>query len=364
MRSSVRSVADELERLWSLAPGMAATGLPSRLRLAYLALRSPGSGSETNLTGALLLLDANDNKLAHAQREFNEPCARLDPLEIPLRLKFRLLLLCSILLPGRVGSVVSVLTIAANVRRGLPGGTRCALYNPYFLLQYAIARLVPIEKVFHLAPEYPRIDGVRDAVACSAAHEILGYRPEQRRFTIQPHSVVEDRPVIRVYLTQIRGLVERREEAALLNFVRWVRGRTDAPVEIFLHYLDRDIAKSDPRAAELFNEFGALVRREVSLQSLSRGQVSVSGSSSIGYDLLSSDLCHLVVFDPEYHEIPTNGTVWQELSAWREHRRDVLCFDAPYREWLDALFAVDSAIFEGVFGGPPEEVNGCANSQR
>jgi hypothetical protein len=363
MRSRAWSVTERFRRLWSLAPGMAAPGVPGRLRLAYLALRPDRSGLELNFADVLVLLDANEHKLEHAQREFNEHCERLDLLDVPLRLKARLLLLCALPLPGRSGVVVSVLTIAANVRRQLPSGTRCALYNPYVLLQYAVADLVPIEKVFHLAPEYPRIDGVREAVACSATHEILGYSPVQQRLTVQPHTMVEDRAVIRVYLTQILGLVERREEAALMDFVRWVGGRTDTPIEIFLHYLDRDIDEADPRAAELFNEFGPLVRREASLHSLSTGQVSVSGSSSIGYDLLSSDVCHLVVFDPEYHEIPTDGIVWKNLSTWRASRRDVVRFDAPYREWLDALFAVDPATFLGVFRMTPEEVSDDANSQ-
>ena len=364
MRSSVRSVADHLRRLWLLAPGMVATGLPSRPRLAYLALRPLGGRSATNLGDVLVLLDANDNKLAHAQREFNEPCERLDPLEIPLRLKYRLLLLCSLLLPGKVGHVVSVFTIAANVRRGLQGGIRCALYNPYFLLQYAVANLVQIEKVFHLAPEYPRVAHAREVFACAAAHEILGYRSEVQRVTIQPFTVVDDLPVLRVYLTQILGLEERREEAELINFIRWVQPRVDVPVEIFLHYLDREIDASDPRASSLFGEFGSLIRRDPSLHSLSSAQVSVSGSSSIGYDLLSSDLCHLMVFDPDFHVIPTDGTVWTELSAWRKRRCDVVRFDAPYREWLDALLAVDSATFHKVFGRSPGEVASLASARR
>jgi hypothetical protein len=311
-----------------------------------------------------VLLDANANKLEHAEREFSEPCAQLGVLQAPLQLSTRFGLLLALLMPGRLGDVTACMILVSNLRQKLPSGSRIALYNPYLLLQYAVAELLQIDKVFHLAPEYPRVANTREVFACTAAHEILGYRSEVQRVTIQPLTIVDDRPVIRVYLTQILGLVERREEAELINFVRWVQPLVDVPVEIFLHYLDREIDENDTRAASLFGEFGSLIRRDASLHSLSSAQVSVSASSSIGYDLLSSDLCHLMIFDPDYHEVPTGGTVWPELSAWRERRSDVVRFDAPYCDWLDALFAVDSATFEGIFGGPPEEVNGCANSQR
>lgn len=356
MLSRMGYLAEELRRLRSLAPGMAGSGLPSRRRLALIALQPQGRRSDLALSGSLVLLDGNDNKVAHAEREFGEPCERLDPLKVPLRSKARLLLLASLMLTGRLRVAASVLVLASNLRQQLPREARCSLYNPYHLLHYAIADVVPIEKVFHLAPEYPSLDGARHAIACSAAHEILGYRPEQQRLTLQPHTIVEDRPVFRVYLTQILVLVERREEAALIEFARWVKGRSDVSVEIFLHYLDRDIDESDPRARSLFGEFGMSVRRDASLHSLSSRQVSVSGSSSIGYDLLSSDICHVMVVDPDRHEVPKEGEVGKRLARWRAERADVITFDTVPLGWLEALHHVDEHCFEAVFGCPPSEV--------
>jgi len=354
---------EQLRRLTRLAPELHATGLPRRPRLAGLALRSTHADPSEWVAGRLVLLDANANKLEHAEREFSEPCAQLNVLQAPLQLSARFGLLLSLLLPGRLGDVTACVILVSNLRQTLPSGSRIALYNPYLLLQYAAAELIEVDKVFHLAPEYPRVANAREVFACTAAHEILGYRSEVQRVTIQPLTIVDDRPVIRVYLTQILGLVERREEAELIDFVRWVQPLVDVPVEIFLHYLDREIDENDPRASLLFGEFGSLIRRDPSLHSLSSAQVSVSGSSSIGYDLLSSDLCHLMIFDPDYHEVPTGGTVWPELSAWRERRCDVVRFDAPYREWLDALSASDSASFYKVFGRSPGEVTGHASVQ-
>ena len=356
MQSRTWPIAERFRRLWVIAPEMAGSGLPSRLRLALLVARPSDRSLVGPTSEGLVLLDANENKTPHANREFGEACERLNPLEVPLRCFPRLLLLGSLLLPRRLHQVAAAIVVASNLGRQLPQGIRCALYNPYHLLQYAIADVLPIDKVFHLAPEYPRLPNVRQAIACSAAHEILGYSPLERLLTIQPHTVIEDRAVIRVYLTQILGLVERREEAALLDFVRWVRVRVDTPVEIFLHYLDRNISECDPRASTLFKEFGALVRRDNSLHSLSGRQVSVSGSSSIGYDLLSLDICHLMVFDADRRGLSRNGTVWKAMSAWRLQRRDVASFDAPYLEWLEALQATNAESFEVVFKRPPGDV--------
>ena len=362
MRSRTWSVTERFRRLWVIAPEMAGSGLPRRLRLAFIAVCPSGRGRERRATDGLVLLDANENKIPHASREFGEGCERLNPLEVPLGLSARLRLLGSLVLPRRVHQVAAALVVASNFERQFPHGVRCALYNPYHLLQYAIADRIPIEKVFHLAPEYPRLANVDQAFACSAAHEVLGYSPLQQRLTIQPHTVIDDRAVIRVYLTQILGLVERREEAALLDFVRWLRARVDIPIEIFPHYLDRDIQETDPRASKLFDEFGELVRRDSSLHSLSARQVSVSGSSSIGYDLLSSDICHLMVYDDDSDETPRSGVVWKQLSAWRTTRCDVVRFDAPHLKWLEALHAADAECFEAVFKRPPENVSAPTGS--
>lgn len=358
MRLCARSVTKDVRRLVSLQLEMAGTGLPSRLRLVYLALRPGGRCLEFDRPDVLLLFDANDNKLVHAEREFREQCERLDPLEVSLRLKYRLLLLGSALLPGRAYEVASAYVIAANLRRRVPAGARCALYNPYHLLHYAIAGVVPIDKVFHLAPEYPPLTGAREAIACIAAHEILGYRPEQQRVTLQPHAVIEDRPVVRIYLTQILGLQKLREEAALIEFARWITSRVDVPVEIFLHYLDRNIDECDPRARAIFEEFGEKVRRDASLESLSSCQVSFSGYSSIGYDLLSSDICHVMVVDPSQAVTSRKGEAGVRLLTWWGTRDDVIAFDAPFRSWLDALFAADPSCFTAVFKRSPEEVVG------
>ena len=353
MRSSLRARVEVFRRLWGISPRVHASGLPRRLRLAGLTFRSDA----VNLTGDqlrhLVLLDSNENKVQHAEREFGERCTRLDPLRPPAGRGARFCLLLSLLLPARLGDVTVCMILARSFHLSLPHGARLAFYNPYFLLQYAIAELCEVDKVFHLVPEYPRVESAKEALACLAAHEILGYHADVQRVTIQPHTIVDDHLVVRVYLSQLVELEKLAEERALIDFVRWIRDRVEVPVEIFLHYIDRGVAESDPRASALIEEFGDLICREASLHQLSSGQVSFSGSSSIGYDLLSSSVCHVMVYDQERQATRRVDEDGIRIVAWRTERTDVIPCDSPPEHWLEALRLVDEVRYHAVFGAKP-----------
>jgi len=353
VRSSLRSRTEFFRRLWAISPRVHGSGLPRRLRRAALAFRSAAVDLTGDQLHHLILLDSNENKVQHAEREFGERCFRLDPVRPPIGRGKRFVLLLSSLLPGRLGDVTTCMTLARSLQQTLPGGSRIAFYNPYFLLQYAIAELLEVDKVFHLVPVYPRVERAREAFCCAAAHEILGYHSDVQRVTIQPHTVMEDRPVVRVYLSQLVQFERLPEERALIDFVRWVRGRVDVPVEVFLHYIDRGISESDPRARSLFDEFGELVRREASLHQLSSGQVSFSGTSSIGYDLLSSRICHVMVYDSNPQGALRRDEDGRRLADWRTARHDVIRSDSPPEHWLEALRLVDEARYRAVFGAKP-----------
>lgn len=350
----VRSRLESVRRLWAIWPSVWGPGIPRRPRLALLVFGSPRVEIAIDSSSGLILLDSNENKVRHAEREFGEACTRVDVARSPLKLGTRIRLFFCLFMPGRLGTVIACLVLTRNLWQILPRGSRVALYNPYFLVHYAAAEFFEVEKVFHLAANYPRVQRARNVFACAATHEILGYPIEQQRLTLQPHKIAEDVPVVRVYLSQIVGLVTYREEAALIDFARWVGNQAEVQVEIFLHYLDRDIDEADPRVRSLFENFGTSVRRDDSLNSLSARQVSFSATSTIGYDLLSSDICHVVVFDQDRQEnfVPVND----RMESWRARRADVISFDTPYVGWLEAAYQGDKKSFEAVFGCLPGEV--------
>ena len=356
MRSGMRSLAGSARYLFRMAPQISRSGLPRRPRLVLMALQNRGRLIDFIQPRDLVLIDGNPNKEETARREFHEQLVRIDPLEVRLALWARIVILFAVVLPRRFMVLVSAMAIALNLRCRIPAGSRLALYNPRHFVLFAFAEVVPIEKIFHLAPEYPRIRNVKFAYACSAAHEILGYPSERQCVTIQPHEVVEDHPVIRIYLSQLAVISKFPEDAALVDFVRWVRGRVDVPIEIFLHYIDRDVTESDERAGALLSEFGDTIRRDASLQALSSRQVSFSGSSSIGYDLLSSEICHVMVVDRGRWESAQFGESGKRLAQWRTNRPDVIRYDASCREWLEALQVANADCFKAVFKRPLEDV--------
>jgi len=350
VRSSLRSHVEIFWGLWALSPRVYASGLPRRFRLVALAFRPGAVDLPSDRMRQLVLLDSNENKVQHAEREFRERCFRVDPLRPPIGPSKRLGFLLSLIFPGRLGDVTACMILARSLQQSLPSGSRIAFYNPYFLLQYAIAELCEVDKVFHLVPEYPRVKSAKQAFACLAAHEILGYRPDVQRTTIQPHTIVDDHLVVRVYLSQLVQLEKLAEERALIDFVRWIRDRVEVPIEIFLHYIDRGVAESNPRASALIEEFGDLICREASLHQLSSGQVSFSGSSSIGYDLLSSSICHVMVYDQERQATRRVDEDGLRLVAWRTERPDVIPWDSPPEHWLEALRLVDEVRYQAIFG--------------
>ena len=84
MRSSLRFHLEVLRRLWAISPRVYASGLPHRLRLAGLTLRSAAVNLTSDQLLHLVLLDTNENKVQHAEREFGERCTRVDPLRPPI----------------------------------------------------------------------------------------------------------------------------------------------------------------------------------------------------------------------------------------------------------------------------------------
>jgi len=353
MRSGAASFVNSVRYLLSIRQNIPQSGLPRRPQLILMATQRRGVTFPNAGNYLLFLIDGNPKKKGYAERTFGESCTQVNPLGVRIDLRFRVLLLLATILPRQLMVVFVSLVFALNLRRQLPTGSRLALYNPQHLLLWAVSEVLDVEMIFHLAPEYPRIRRVQCAYACTAAHEILGYPPENQRITIQPHTVIDSRPVIRIYLSQLAVLESHPEDAALIEFVRWVRERLDVSIEIFLHYTDRGAAECDPRIVETFSELVANIRRDDSLHTLSSCQVSLSGSSSIGYDLLSSNVCHVMAVDRNRWEV---GAAGKRLASWRVSRFDVVDYESQYHLWLQALWRSDRTCFEAVFKGSAADV--------
>lgn len=350
MRSSESRVRDVLRSVHELEDQVYSSGLPGlgeTLKTLFSWDRAEDSEFEE---GSLLLVDRNPNKVAHAEEVFGEP-ATLFRLSISHpSAGERLALLLSLVLPRRWRHTLGALVVAKNVLRRLPKKCRVALFNPYFLTHYAVAEMTTVDKVYHLSPEYPRVRRFKQVFANRVVHEIYGYPPHARCVVARSIVYRGEFPVVRIYLSQLRAVGRLPEERALLRLARRMNAESWAPVEIFLHYLDRELTEGELCELGIDEELQVIIRRANSLEYVSQGQISFSATSTIGYDLLASDVNHFIFVD---RDRPLRGFIrgeaWVRLREWRDACNRVTSFDIEFDELLRVVRGVNSEAFVATF---------------
>lgn len=344
MRSGGPSLLDSARFLWSICPDVFESGVRSRLGTIRGAMARHAKGSPPRACSALLV-DHNPRKLAHAERVFGIPLVLIDPLNLRHQWRWRFLLVLASGLPNRIRIVATSMIHAANLRHCVPAGQSVFLWNPYTLLQFAVDEMLGSEATYHLSASYPALRHVRVARGCSVALDLLGYDRSQRAETLQPWSFGRRDPVLVVYLSTLKDVVDHSCELGLLRAVRAWRDWTVAPIEIFIHYTDRGTAAHDPRYEQFFREFGGLVTDRDSLNSSSLEQISLSALSTIGLDLLSIDIAHFVVAPEISGSGPIDG--WQ--SRLELSRSDVLRVGDSVDQWLRQIRACQPDLFQRIF---------------
>ena len=310
------------------------SGIPSR---AGVLRRTFSVDVVDNCSGPLVdawLADHNPNKLEPSEKCFGVRLRLQDPLALELKFRFRIMLICSIVLFGKARDTVTALLFALNFR-AKSQGRRVFLWNPYTLLQLAIGEVLPVEGVFHLEASYPPIRNVTTAYGNPLALEILGYPDAQRQVRYQEHRFSRSEPLLVIYLSQLAWLNEAPSERSLLLLARCAESRLEQRVEIFLHYSDRDSVFQSPSDFPELVGLEHLIRFDDSLRNLSTRQVSVSALSSIGLDLLASEVNHLVLIgDKNVSEGAPNSWRNRELVRARD---DVLKIGDGPDVWMDEL---------------------------
>ena len=344
MRSSRPSLLDSARFLWVIYPKVWESGVRGRLGTIRFALSRSGFNHDV-LNGPVLLIDHNSGKVPHAERVFGSAVNLVNPLAMRHRWRWRTLLLLACLLPDRARGVVTALVHVTNLRDHLHLGQKVVLWNPYTLLQFAVDERVGSEASYHLTASYPALRRVRRAHGCSLALDVLGYDKPKRVETLQPWTFERSDPVLVIYLSHLNEVPRHDAELSLLAAARAWMNQTVAPIEIFIHYIDRGTAVNDSRYRWFFDEFGDLVSNRDSLTSSSRSQISLSALSTIGLDLLSMDIAHFVV-TPE----PTGS---EPDEAWQARldplRPDVLRVGDGVDQWLQKIRSSHPDLFQQVF---------------
>lgn len=244
--------------------------------------------------GPRFLVDHSTQKAGGSKEMFGIDLDAVNPYQCFKGFHLRLLVLLSLVLRRQLRRELVAIAVAESLRQQIDDSTEIYLWNPYNLVGFAMAELLPNVHVYVLAPEYPP---ARKAVAVYSNETILGIQgiPEtRRRLVIRRHEVTSSDFKFVFYLTAASILQSSSyEEHALLSLFDEVRMRAQVPVEVRLHYFDLEHGL----APALERRLGPHVVRDgrTSLETLSTNQISFSCYSSIGYELVGLGMVHMII---------------------------------------------------------------------
>ena len=324
-------------RRWLRAQGDVLAGdLGELSRLGALKMAVSRQTTDPTAIGQRFLVDHSEQKSGGTEEMFGVRLPVVNPFRCLRCVDLRFLVLVSLLCRRRLQRELVAIAVAESLRRQLDESFETYLWNPYNLVGFALAELLPNVHVYVLAPEYPP---VRNAVAVysnSTILDIQSIEEERRRLLVRQHEFISSE-VKFVFHFSSAAVVESEafEERVLIDLFQAVRERACVPVEVRLHYHDLEFGIPDSLAALLSPH---IVRDgRLSLGALSTGQVSFSCQSSIGYELLGLGVSHMIIGPrpggSRERESP------QGLSEWFSSTAAVLPWDSASDGWAERLVA-------------------------
>ena len=235
-----------------------------------------------------VLIDYNKNKIKNAKAVWGD-VAFLNPYWLKPSLQERTLILLSFFCLSPTSKCFRAIGVALTTQKRLEVGVVRLVWNPYSLFHHAVVKFCHVSSTYLLSPKYPLPKGVTTFIG----HRVIGdiYQLDDKIFTALKFQgkISSDVQRVAIYLTKLIETDPREER--LLEFAQYLLAR-GINVAIYLHYTDR--------TRESFSELSPLladrVRRENSVEDLSAQQISLSGVSTIGLELLSGDVAHFVCF--------------------------------------------------------------------
>jgi len=323
-------------RRWLRAQGEVLAGdLGELSRLGALRMALSRQSTHPAEIGRRFLVDHSEQKSGGTEEMFGVRLPVVNPFRCFRGVDLRFLVLVSLLCPRRLQRELVAAAVAESLRRQVDDSAETYLWNPYNLVGFALAELLPNVHVYVLAPEYPP---VRRAVAVHSSPMVLdiqGVSQEARRSFVRRHKFVSDEMKFVFYPSQAWTLEsDDFEESALLTLIDRVREVAEVPLEVRLHYHDLN----GPLPTSLVARIGDIVASDAtpSLLALSSRQVSFSCHSSIGYELLSLGVAHIILGPQPDGLRAAHSSI--ELNRWFDTSPSVL----PSRsltKWADQLAA-------------------------
>ena len=293
----------------------------SRLGAARMAL------SRTRLNprsvGNAFLVDHSEQKSGGTREMFGRDLPVVSPYRCFSGPLLRLLVLVALALPRRLQREVVAVAVAESLTRQLDESVETFLWNPYNLVGFALAARLPNLHVYVLAPEYPPVKRAVAVYSNATVLDIQRVPTTQRRPFVRQHAFVSDDLKFVFYPSQAWTLESSEfEEHKMLSLIAEIQKVSLIPLEVRLHYHDLQ----GPLSESLMSRIGDLVVSDErpSLRTLSSRQISFSCHSSIGYELLSLGVPHLII-GPRVGGSRSLASS-DELNAWFASSKFVIPF--------------------------------------
>jgi hypothetical protein len=332
----ILQIADDFKTLLNKAPELLDWGV-IRWRGAVrrsLRLRDDQALDRDALRREWLLIDYNERKLVDASEVWGD-VAFLNPYWLrPTRIE-RILLWISLFFWGNASMTLRALAIAITVKKRVSKDAKRVAWNPYSVFHHAIIRLCDVHETYILSPKYPLPESKTSFVGHRVLQEIYSLENSQFRSRQQGIEIASADQRVAFYFTKLCERDPREER--LKDFALYLLRRS-VPIVIYLHYVDRDGSEVQGLNPELVPS----VRRAKSIEDISSQQISVSGASTIGLELLSHDLAHFVCFGEagDQSSIPFSFDS-TPFRCWIKDHPHGLRRSLPNNDWVEQILRTE-----------------------
>ena len=332
----------------TLAGDMHSSGIRSRKGMLFHAFFARGVSPEVE-DAMHILIDHNESKVRHAERTFEVGLVQVDPLRLPLRVCDRVKIIIASCWPRPTWSKIAAQIIARNTRRIFGVGSQFYLWNPYTLLQYLVACEGGVNKVYHLSARYPAVPGVRQALANRVVHDIIDYPKSVRVVASQDSHFADSERVLCFYFSKLSNELSGKRGVRMLEFIDFIADKLSLPPRIFLHYSDRGDATAGTLTDSVKSRFKHLICEDTSLHKLSRNQISLSTSSTVGYEVASLLDSHFFVQQSGVSFLESSRGLTERVGRWQAQYRQFLDTDETFDVWEQRLRDFDRGAGLRVF---------------
>lgn len=295
-----------------------------------------------------VLIDYNERKSNDAKSVWGQ-VDFVNPYWLRPSFVERILIWLSLTLPRHHSKTLRACAMALTVRQRLGREVDLVVWNPYSIFHHAIIGFNDISSAYLLSPKYPIPRGKTKFIGHRVLKDIYSLKDSEFTATEPKARITSREKRVALYFTKLSEQDPREERLKEFAFFLIAHG---IPTAIYLHYTDRDRAELSGLRTELLPS----VRREPSIQDISSHQISVSGVSTIGLELLSNDLGHFVCYGErgDHSTIPLSPAS-SPYRQWLIRQPRGLARRSSDYEWVDQILRVEPErgrwLSDAVYGG-------------